>query len=169
MTDTTLKAETVEAIKAHGSRFPQPSGALLTALRMAEREIGFVNADVCRQVADALGMPPARVWGVMSFYTTFRQETDGKHIIWVCSTLPCALRGSERIFDYLKEKLGVGKDETSADGLFTLRKAECIGACGTAPCIQIDDDYYEDLTFEMVDEILADLRSGKEAIRHVTV
>lgn len=78
------------------------------------------------------------------------------------------MRGSERLFDHLSEKLGVGKDETTPDKLFTLKKAECLAACGTAPCMQINEDYYEGLTLEMADQILEDLRAGKTRARHVT-
>ncbi len=166
--NTTLKPETLDAIRALTHRFPQPEGALLTALRIAEREVGFINASVCEQVAGAIGMPPAKVWGMVSFYTTFRKETDGKNIVWVCATLPCALRGAENVFDMLSKKLGVGKNETTPDGLFTLKKAECLGACNTAPCMQVNDDYYENLTFEKIEQILADLKAGKSPARHVT-
>jgi len=167
-TNTTLRPETLKGITALTKRFPQPEGALLTALRIAEREIGFINASVCEQVAGAIGMAPAKVWGMVSFYTTFRKDTDGKNVVWVCATLPCALRGAENVFDYLSKKLGVKKDETTPDKIFTLKKAECLGSCGTAPCMQVNDDYYEDLSFEKIDEILADLKSGKSPARHVT-
>lgn len=156
-------------MKALTKRFPEPDGALLTALRIAEREVGFIDPHVCEQVGDAIGMPPAKVWGVVSFYTTFRRDTDGKYILYVCSTLPCALRGSERVFDYLSDKLDVGKDGTTEDGQFTLRKAECLGSCGTAPCLQVNQaDYYEDLTVEKLDEIIEDLSNDKSPARHHT-
>lgn len=167
--NTTLKPSTLQAITALTKRFPQPDGALLTALRIAEREIGFINASVCEQVAGAIGMPPAKVWGMVSFYTTFRKDTDGKNIVYVCATLPCALRGAESVFDYLSKKLGVGKDETTADRKFTLKKAECLGSCDTAPCMQVNEDYYENLTTQKIDQIIADLQAGKSPARHVTV
>jgi NADH-quinone oxidoreductase subunit E len=177
-----LKPETVDAIKTLAKRFPKPDGALLTALRMAEREFGCVDADACLEVANALGMSPAHVWGVVSFYTTFRRDSDGKHVLWFCSTLPCALRGSESLFDHIASQLGVGKDETTKDGQFTLKKAECLAACGTAPCMQVNtftkqadgtfksnDEYYENLTPEKADQILADLRAGQVPARHATL
>lgn len=167
-TNTTLKPETIDAIKLLTRRFPKPDGALLTALRIAEREVGFVNPHVCEQVAVAIGMPPAKVWGTVSFYTTFRKETDGKHVVYICATLPCALRGSENVFDYVSDKLGVKKGQTTPDGLFTLHKAECLGSCNTAPCMQVNDDYYENLTFEKIDQIIDDLCNGKSPARHVT-
>ena len=168
--NTTLKPETMQAMTALTKRFPQPDGALLTALRIAEREVGFINPHVCEQVANALGMAPAKVWGVVSFYSTFRRDTDGKYIVYVCSTLPCALRGSERVFDHLAGKLGIKNGETTADGKFTLRKAECLGSCGTAPCLQVNQaEYYEDLTLQMVDEIIEDLGNDKSPARHHTV
>ncbi|MHC4840677.1 MAG: NADH-quinone oxidoreductase subunit NuoE family protein [Planctomycetota bacterium] len=167
--NTTLKSETIDAIKALTKRFPQPDGALLTSLRIAEREVGYINDHVCEQVANAIGMPPAKAWGTMSFYSTFRKESDGKYIIYVCATLPCALRGAENVFDYISGKLGITRDETTDDKLFTLKKAECLGACGTAPTMQVNEDYYEDLTFAKIDEILEDLRNGQSPARHVTV
>ncbi len=163
-----LKPETVEQIKQLAARYPKPDGALLGSLRIAEAEFGFIDADACEAVANALGMPPAAVWGVFSFYTTFRKEGDGKYLLYVCSTLPCAMRGSEKLFDHLSEKLGVKKDETTPDKLFTLKKVECLAACGTAPCMQVNDDYYESLTPEMADQIIDDLRAGKTQARHVT-
>lgn len=167
--DSTLSNEAVEAMKALTKRFPEPDGALLTSLRIAEREVGFINPHVCKQVAEAIGMSPAKVWGVVSFYTTFRKDTDGKYILYVCSTLPCALRGSEKVFDYLSDKLGIKKDGTTEDGQFTLKKAECLGSCGTAPCIQVNQsEYYEDLTFEMIEEIIEDLKNDKSPARHFT-
>ncbi|MCC7510590.1 MAG: NAD(P)H-dependent oxidoreductase subunit E [Planctomycetes bacterium] len=167
--DTTLKPATIEAIKAHTKRYPKPDGALLTALRMAERDVGFINPHVCEQVADAIGMPPAKVWGTVSFYTTFRKQSDGKNIVYVCATLPCALRGAENVFDYLSDKLGVSKGQTTPDGQFTLYKAECLGSCDTAPCMQVNEDYYENLTFEKIDQIIDDLKAGKSPARHVTL
>src|SRR5687768_2100367 len=173
MTDTantTLKPEAMQAMAALTKRFPEPEGALLTALRIAEREVGFINPHVCEQVAQAIGMPPAKVWGVVSFYTTFRRDTDGKYILYVCSTLPCALRGSEQLFDYMSDKLGLKNGQTSTDKRFTLRKAECLGSCGTAPCLQVNQDaYYEDLTTQKVDEIIEDLGNDKSPARHYTV
>lgn len=168
--NTTLKPDTMDAIRALTKRFPEPDGALLTALRIAEREVGFINPHVCEQVAEAIGMPPAKVWGVVSFYSTFRRDTDGKYIIYVCSTLPCALRGSEKVFDYVADKLGVKNGETTSDKKFTLRKAECLGSCGTAPCLQINQsEYYENLDFKKIDEILEDLGNDKSPARHYTV
>ncbi|MCB9895670.1 MAG: NAD(P)H-dependent oxidoreductase subunit E [Planctomycetes bacterium] len=168
--NTTLKPETMQAITALTKRFPQPDGALLTALRIAEREVGFINPHVCEQVAEAIGMAPAKVWGVVSFYSTFRRDTDGKYIVYVCSTLPCALRGSERVFDHLAGKLGIKNGQTTPDGKFTLRKAECLGSCGTAPCLQVNqDEYYEGLSLQMVDEIIEDLGNDKCPARHHTV
>ena len=89
-----LKPETVEVIKTMAARYPKADGALLNALRIAEAEFGFIDADACEAVANVLGMSPAHVWGVSSFYTTFRKGTDGKYLLYVCSTLPCAMRFS---------------------------------------------------------------------------
>ena len=100
--------------------------------------------------------------GVVTFYTLYNQHPVGKHQLWVCRTLPCALRGSDDILDHCKKKLGIGVGETTTDKTFTLRTAECLASCGTAPMMQIDKEYYENLTLERVDAILDALRDGKK-------
>jgi NADH-quinone oxidoreductase E subunit len=97
---------------------------------------------------------PARVLGVVSFYTLYNMKPVGRHHIQVCRTLPCALRGAENVTRLLKKKLGIEPGQTTADGRFTLSEVECLASCGTAPMMQVNDDYYENLTEEKIDEIL---------------
>ena len=97
------------------------------------------------------------VKGVGTFYTLFNQHRPGKHQVWVCRTLSCALRGSDAILAHCERRLGVGVGQTTPDGKFTLRTAECLASCGTAPMMQVDKTYHENLTPEKVDEILARL------------
>jgi NADH-quinone oxidoreductase subunit E len=94
---------------------------------------------------------------VVTFYTLFNQHRPGKHQVWVCRTLSCALRGSDAILAHCERRLGVHVGQTTADGKFTLRTAECLASCGTAPMMQVDKTYYENLTTEKVDEILGGL------------
>src|SRR5690606_9125413 len=96
----------------------------------------------------------SHVQGVVTFYTLFNQSKPGKHQVWVCRTLSCALRGSEQILAHCEKKLGVRCGETSKDGRVTLRTAECLAACGNAPMMQVDKDYHENLSIEQVDRIL---------------
>jgi NADH-quinone oxidoreductase subunit E len=94
---------------------------------------------------------------VVTFYTLFNQHRPGKHQVWVCRTLSCALRGSDAILAHCERRLGIHTGQTTADGKFTLRTAECLASCGTAPMMQVNKTYYENLTPEKVDEILAGL------------
>ncbi|MEK7484419.1 MAG: NADH-quinone oxidoreductase subunit NuoE [Planctomycetota bacterium] len=139
------------------SRYPQKEAALLPALRLLEREFGEVSEDGMKYVAQLLGIPPAKVYGVFTFYTHYRRPGQGKYHIQVCSTLPCALRNSEALFDSISEKLGIDNGETSSDGKFSLQKVECLAACDHAPFLQINEDDYADVTPEKMDKILSSL------------
>jgi NADH-quinone oxidoreductase subunit E len=98
------------------------------------------------------------VQGVVTFYTLYNQKPVGKHQLWVCKTLPCALRGAYDVIEHCEKKLGIKCGETTSDGKVTLRTAECLASCGTAPMIQVDKEYFENLTPEKLDEILAKLQ-----------
>jgi len=144
-------------------RYPKRDAALLPALRLLEREFGCVDEPGMRHVAALLGVSAAKVFGVFTFYTHYRRSTDGRYVMQVCSTLPCALRGSEKIFDQLAAELGIGKDGTTPDGMFTLKKVECLANCDMAPCIQINEDFVDRLTPEACTQILADIRAAEAA------
>ena len=111
-------------------------------------------------VAGLLELPPAFVASVASFYTMYYKRPVGRHHVQVCTNLSCALRGSDVIVDCLRERLGIGLGETTADGRFTLSEVECLGSCGTAPMMQVDEDFWENLTPEstlaMVDKLAQD-------------
>jgi NADH-quinone oxidoreductase subunit E len=140
------------------SRYPQPQSALLPALHLAQRECdGWLSDEVMAQVAEVMGLPLAKVRSVASFYTMFNRQPVGKYLVQVCTNLSCSLLGAEHIVEHLKRKLGTEVGETTPDGLFTLLEVECLGACGTAPMMQINDTYYENLTIERVDDILDQL------------
>jgi NADH-quinone oxidoreductase subunit E len=139
-------------------RYPTPMGACIPLLHLCQEQNGWVSDEVIDYVAKRLDLPPAHVKGVVTFYTLFNQKPVGKHQLWVCRTLPCALRGAEGLLHHCEKKLGIHAGETTPDGKITLRTAECLASCGTAPMIQVDKDYYENLTPERVDEILEKLR-----------
>ena len=120
--------------------------AVIPTLHLCQREFGWISPEVMRYVASLLEQSPAQVLGVCSFYTMFHREPIGHYTIWVCSTLPCALCGSDTLFDHIADKLGIKLNETTDDGVFTLKKQECLGSCGTSPVVQINDDYHEGLT-----------------------
>ncbi|MBI4586628.1 MAG: NAD(P)H-dependent oxidoreductase subunit E [Planctomycetes bacterium] len=136
------------------TRYPTRQAALLPVLRIAEREFGGIGPAAIECVARELEISPGYVWGVFTFYTHYRRETDGKYILQVCSTLSCALRGCQEIVRHLSGKLGIQPGETTPDRRFTLKKVECLGSCDTAPVMQINDDYHENLTLEKLDQII---------------
>jgi NADH-quinone oxidoreductase subunit E len=114
----------------------------------------WLSPEAIQFVADRLELSSAHVKGVVTFYSLFNEHPPGKHQVWVCRTLSCALRGSDAILEHCQKRLGVAVGGTTADGRFTLRTAECLASCGTAPMMQVDKTYYETLTPEKVDHIL---------------
>jgi NADH-quinone oxidoreductase subunit E len=141
-------------------KYPTKMAVLLPALHLCPDQNGHIDDEIILFVANRLDVPPAHVKGVVTFYTLYNQHPVGKHQIWVCKTLPCALRGSGSILAHCEKKLGIHPGETTKDGLFTLRTAECLASCGTAPMMQIDKDYYENLTPARVDQILDGLAAS---------
>jgi NADH-quinone oxidoreductase subunit E len=154
-----LTAERERELEEVLGRYPNRMAACIPVLHLCQAQNGWISEDVIDYVAHRLDLPPAHVKGVVTFYTLFNQKPVGKHQVWVCRTLPCALRGSGDILRQCEKKLGVHAGETTADGKVTLRTAECLASCGTAPMMQVDTDYYENLTPEKVDEILRKLQS----------
>jgi len=140
------------------SCYPKKEAAMLPVLYLAQEEFGYLGPDAIECVARMMELSPARVYGVVTFYTMLNMKPIGRHHIQVCRTLPCALAGSERIATCLKKRLGIGIGETTSDGKFTLSEVECLASCGTAPVMQINDDYYENLSEERVEEILEGLK-----------
>ena len=140
------------------SRYPRKEAAMLPVLNLAQREFGYLDPEAIEYVARLMGQPPARVHGVVSFYTMYNMKPIGRHHIQVCRTLPCALRGAEGVTAFIKRKLGIDVGETTADRRFTLSEVECLASCGTAPMMQINDDYHEDLNEEKIERILDSLK-----------
>lgn len=141
------------------SRYPVKRSALIPLLYLAQREEGYVTEAAMTEIAGILRLTPPQVYETATFYTMLNLKKVGKHHIQVCKSLMCALVGSDTVIGWIKAKLGIGPGETTADGMFTLSAVECLAACGTGPMMQINDDYYERLTEEKVDRILADLRT----------
>lgn len=136
-------------------RYPTKKALTLPLLHLCQEQEGWCSPEVIDYVARTLDVSTAHVQGVVTFYTMFMQKQTGQHILWVCRTLSCELAGAADIQHHIEKRLGCHAGETSKDGKFTLLKAECLAACGYAPMIQLDDEFYENLTPEKVDEILA--------------
>jgi NADH-quinone oxidoreductase subunit E len=150
--------ETLKKFEETVSRYPKKEAAMLPVLYLAQQEFGYLSPEAIDYVAKLMGQPPARVHGVVSFYTMYNMKPIGRHHIQVCRTLPCALGGAEKITDFIKKKLAIELGQTTADRRFTLSEVECLASCGTAPMMQINDDYYENLNEEKVTEILDSLK-----------
>lgn len=153
--------------KAHEiiARFPEgkQKSALIPLLHLAQEEFGgWLDVPVMDYVASLLSILPIEVYEVATFYSMFNMKPVGKYMLEVCRTGPCMLCGSDQIIEHIKSRLGIREGETTADGLFTLKPAECLGACGYAPMMQLGKFYKENLTIEKVDKILDELRAAAE-------
>jgi NADH-quinone oxidoreductase subunit E len=154
--------ETLEKVQQIISRYPEgkQKSALLPVLHIAQEELGgYLSTDVMDYVASLLKILPIEVYEVATFYTQYYLDKTGKYVIEVCHTGPCAIAGGEYIIEVLKRKLNIGNGETTADGLFTLRTVECLGACGYAPVMQVNTEFYENLDEGKIDLILQELRN----------
>lgn len=157
-------AENRARAEAIVARYPEgrQASAVMPLLDLAQRQNGgWLTREAEDCVADLLGMPRIRVYEVSSFYSMYNHAPVGRHVIQVCTTTPCWLRGSDMIVATCETVLGIGLGQTTADGMFTLREVECLGACVNAPVAQIGDDFYEDLTPESMTAILEALKRGE--------
>ena len=141
-------------------KYPSKRSALIPALYIVQRELGYVTSEGLEYVGKLLGMTPAQVTEVATFYTMLFLKPVGKNVLWVCQNLSCNLCGAEEVIEHLEKKLGITAGETTADGGFTLLRQECLASCDTAPVMQVNDDYEENLTLKRVDEILQKLRGN---------
>ena len=155
--NVSVKPETEKAIDELLQRYPVKEAALIPALHMVQDDVGWMPVEAMDWVADRLDLPRARVYGVTSFYTMFRREQTGRHRIEICTNLSCSLMGAEHLRDHLCKKLGIEPGQTTADGRFTVSEVECLGSCGTAPVMMVDDEYFENLDPDKVDKIIAGL------------
>lgn len=154
-----LTEETVRKIKEKAAQYPQRKSAILPALTFAYHQVGHLNEQIYREIAEVIDVPYVEVAEAATFYTLFPKQPVGKYLIQVCHNISCALLGADSLVAYLEEKLGIKKGETTPDNLFTLVTVECLGSCATAPMMQINQDYYENLTREKVDKILEELKA----------
>jgi NADH-quinone oxidoreductase subunit E len=144
------------------AKFPpdQKQSAVMAALAIAQQEVGWVSEAVIEDVARVLGMPPIAVWEVATFYNMYDTRPVGRFKLAICTCLPCALRDGARAGEYLKEKLGIDYNETTPDGLFTLKESECQGACGDAPVLLVNNHRMcSFMSAERIDALLEELKA----------
>ncbi len=140
------------------SKYATKRSVIMPALSVVQREHGYVTEEGMRDVARILGLKPILVFEVATFYTMYNKKPVGKYHIQVCTNIACSLLGAEHLMDFLSRRLGIKTKETTSDKKFTLSAVECLGSCGTAPMMQVNDSYYENLTESKVEEILNSLK-----------
>ena len=156
-----LTPESVREMKELAVKYPHHKSAVLPALTIAYRQVGHLNDDIYREISKVINVPYVEIAEAATFYTMFPKAPVGKYLIQVCHNISCALMGADSLVEYLEQKLQIKKGETTKDNLFTLISVECLGSCATAPMMQINQDFYENLTPAKVDSILAELRVRK--------
>lgn len=159
-------AENRERLEVIAKRYPEnPTGrrsAILPALYLVQRQLGYISLSAIQHVAGVIGCTAAEVEDVVSFYTMFYTRPPGKFVVQVCRTLPCALRGAERVTEELVQALATEPNGTDASGTFTLMEVECLGACDRAPVVMVNDSWHERLEPEDARKLADDLRAGGE-------
>ena len=155
-----LSQESLSRIDRELEKYPaeQKKSATMSALRIAQEELGWLSNETIAFVADYLGLTDIEVYEVASFYNMYDLAPVGRHKITVCTNLPCALSGGVHAAEYVKKKLGIDFNETTPDGKFTLKEGECMGACGDAPVLLVNNHHMCSwMTPEKIDQMLADL------------
>ena len=141
---------------------PERQSQLLSALYIAQEEHGWLSPEAIRRVSDRLGMSPGKVLSSASFYSMMKLQPCGIYLIQVCEGLSCYLvGGADSLIDYLSQKLEIKPGETSADGLYTLEVVQCLAACGSAPALRVNDELYENITREDIDQLIIRMQSGE--------
>jgi len=155
----TFTEENLKKIENETKKYPVRKPAVMAALYIAQEQNGFISNEVIKEVANVLGISAEDVLGVVTFYTMYHQKQMGKYHIQVCTNVSCMLRGGYEIWDQVKNKFEIAHRGVTADQKFSLEEVECMGSCGTAPMIAVNEDYYENLSKEKVEEILSSLGS----------
>jgi NADH-quinone oxidoreductase subunit E len=140
------------------ARYPLKRSAIVPLLLFAQDEVGWVSDEAIEEIARRVEVKPIEVIEDISYYSMLHRQPIGKYNLQVCTNVSCLLRGGEEILDHCSKKLGIGHKQTTADGMFSLEEVECLGACCGAPAMQVNYDYYENLTPEKVDALIEKLR-----------
>jgi NADH-quinone oxidoreductase E subunit len=149
--------ENLKKLEQAKSHYPNTHAALMPALWLAQEQFGWLSIDVMKYVGSILNIPYENVLGVAEFYTMYNKKPVGKNHLQVCTNVSCMLCGAYDILDYISDKLDIKAGETTDDGKFTLSEAECLGSCGTAPMLQLNNYYEENLTKEKIDNLIEKL------------
>ncbi|MFO7524618.1 MAG: NAD(P)H-dependent oxidoreductase subunit E [Ignavibacteriaceae bacterium] len=151
--------QNLDRINNEIKKYPVKQPAVMAALYIGQEQNGFISQEVIQEVAGILEMPAHDVLGVVSFYTMYHQKPMGKYHIQVCTNVSCMLRGGYDIWNQVKDKLGINHLEVTEDSRFSLEEVECMGSCGTAPMLAVNEDFYENLTKESAEQIIESLKN----------
>lgn len=154
-----LNEDSVKKIQEKLPLYPRAKSVILPALTIAYHQCGYVGDEIYHEISRIIKIPYVEIAEAATFYTMFPKAPRGKYLIQVCHNISCALLGADSLIGYLEKKLEIKLGETTPDNVFTLISVECLGSCATAPMMQINNDFYENLTREKVDQILSDLRA----------
>lgn len=153
-----LSKEGLEFVKKELTRYEHKNSAIIPALYRAQKENGWISPEVIAHLSEVMDIPASRINEVAMFYTMFNKKPVGKYHVQVCTNVSCAMAGGRELVQHLCNKLGVKAEELTKDNKFTISRVECLGSCGTAPMMQINEDYYENLSTQKVDQILSELK-----------
>jgi NADH-quinone oxidoreductase E subunit len=150
--------KTMKEFEEIAARYPQKDAAILPALWLVQREFGFVSTEAARYVAGLTGVAPGKVLEVLKFYTLYQQKKPGRYHVQVCRTLSCMLAGGEELQKVVERKLKLKPGGVTKDGKFSYQLVECLAGCHNAPCVQVNDEYHENLTPEKLEKLLDELQ-----------
>jgi NADH-quinone oxidoreductase E subunit len=149
-----ISEQAKERMRNLASRYPAARSAVMPALYIAQQEAGYITRDALEAVAETIGLTVDDVESVATFYTMYYQQPPGKKVIKVCASISCYLRNCDALVTHLEQRLGIKRGETTTDGNYTLMAVECLASCGTAPVIQVNDEFVEQVTLEMADALI---------------
>ncbi len=162
----TLSEKAEQGLKKITARYPHSKSAVMPALYIAQEELGYISEEAVLWVSNRLGLSPAHVRGVATFYTMYYRKKVGRYHVQVCRTLSCMLCGARELVEYLKSRFQLAAKEVSADGMWSYEEVECLGSCGTGPMVEINDVYFENLTVSKLKDLLDRIEKEKPDLRY---
>ena len=151
--------ENTKRIEEAVKKYPHKNAAVMPVLYIAQEQDGWISQEVIKEVASILEMTAEEILGVVTFYSMYHTKPAGKYHLQVCTNVSCMLRGAESIYNYIKNKLNIENGGITEDNLFSLEEVECMGSCGTAPMFAINEDFFENLSIQKVDEIIESFKN----------
>ncbi len=151
--------ENTKRIEEAVKKYPHKNAAVMPVLYIAQEQDGWISQEVIKEVASILEMTAEEILGVVTFYSMYHTKPAGKYHLQVCTNVSCMLRGAESIYNYIKNKLNIENGGITEDNIFSLEEVECMGSCGTAPMFAINEDFFENLSIQKVDEIIESFKN----------